>query len=41
MKIDPDLAATWIFPMTRLAKAKVFRTLTPDEETRYSESFRR
>ena len=42
-KIDPDLAASpWIFPDdATLAKAKVFRTLTPDEETQYSESFQK
>ena len=42
-KIDPDLAASpWIFPdEATLAKAKVFRTLTPDEETQYSESFQK
>ena len=42
-KIDPELAASpWIFPDdATLAKAKVFRTLTPDEETQYSESFQK
>jgi len=42
-KIDPDLAASpWIFPDdATLAKAKVFRTLTPDEETQYNESFQK
>jgi spermidine/putrescine transport system substrate-binding protein len=42
-KIDPDLASSpWIFPdEAALAKAKVFRTLTPDEETRYSEAFQK
>jgi spermidine/putrescine transport system substrate-binding protein len=42
-KIDPDLAASpWIFPDdATLANAKVFRTLTPDEETQYSESFQK
>jgi spermidine/putrescine transport system substrate-binding protein len=42
-KIDPDLASSpWIFPDdATLAKAKVFRTLTPDEETQYSESFQK
>jgi len=42
-KIDPDLAASpWIFPDdATLAKAKAFRTLTPDEETQYNESFQK
>jgi len=42
-KIDPDLAKSpWIFPTEDfLAKAKVFRTLTPDEETQYSEAFQK
>ena len=42
-KIDPSLAASpWIFPDdATLAKAKVFRTLTPDEETQFSESFQK
>jgi len=42
-KIDPDLAKSpWIFPTEEfLAKAKVFRTLTPDEETQYSEAFQK
>lgn len=40
-KIDPELAASpWIFPdEAQLSKAKVFRTLTPDEETKYSKAF--
>jgi spermidine/putrescine transport system substrate-binding protein len=42
-KIDPSLASSpWIFPTDEfLAKAKVFRTLTPDEETRYNEAFQK
>ncbi len=42
-KIDPDLAKSpWIFPTAAdAAKAKTFRTLTPDEETAYSESFQK
>jgi len=42
-KIDPELAASpWIFPDdTTLSKAKVFRTLTADEDTKYSEAFQK
>ncbi|MEN3359597.1 MAG: spermidine/putrescine transport system substrate-binding protein [Mycobacteriales bacterium] len=42
-KIDADLAKSpWIFPTTEfLAKAKVFRTLTPDDETAYNEAFQK
>jgi spermidine/putrescine transport system substrate-binding protein len=42
-KLDPDLAdSPWIFPDEQiLSKAKVFRTLTADEETKYSESFQK
>jgi spermidine/putrescine transport system substrate-binding protein len=42
-KIDPDLAKSpWIFPTAAdQAKAKTFRTLTPDEETSFSESFQK
>jgi spermidine/putrescine transport system substrate-binding protein len=42
-KIDPDLAKSpWIFPADDfLQNAKVFRTLTPDEETQYSEAFQK
>jgi spermidine/putrescine transport system substrate-binding protein len=42
-KIDPELAESpWIFPDEQAqAKAKVFRTLTPDEETEYSEAFQK
>ncbi len=42
-KTDPDLAKSpWIFPTGDfLAKAKVFRTLTADEETQYSEAFQK
>ena len=42
-KIDPELAASpWIFPdEAQLSKAKVFRTLTADEETKYSEAFQK
>jgi spermidine/putrescine transport system substrate-binding protein len=42
-KIDPDLAKSpWIFPTPEiLSKAKVFRTLTPDEEVKYSEAFQK
>jgi spermidine/putrescine transport system substrate-binding protein len=42
-KIDPDLAKSpWIFPTEEfLQSAKVFRTLTPDEETKYSEAFQK
>jgi spermidine/putrescine transport system substrate-binding protein len=40
-KIDPELAASpWIFPDEQtLSRAKAFRTLTPDEETQFSEEF--
>jgi spermidine/putrescine transport system substrate-binding protein len=42
-KIDPDLAKSpWIFPTEEfLQKAKAFRTLTPDEETQFSEAFQK
>jgi spermidine/putrescine transport system substrate-binding protein len=42
-KIDKDLASSpWIFPTDEfLSKAKGFRTLTPDEETTYNESFQK
>jgi spermidine/putrescine transport system substrate-binding protein len=42
-KIDPTLASSeWIFPTDAyLAKAKTFRTLTPDEETTYSAAFQK
>ncbi len=42
-KIDESLAESpWIFPTDEfLQKAKVFRTLTPDEETKYSEAFQK
>jgi spermidine/putrescine transport system substrate-binding protein len=42
-KIDPDLAKNpFIFPDdTFLAKAKQFRTLTPQEETKYSTAFQK
>jgi spermidine/putrescine transport system substrate-binding protein len=42
-KSDPDLAdSPWIFPDEQtLAKAKAFRTLTADEETKYSEAFQK
>lgn len=42
-KIDPDLASSpWIFPdEAALAKAKVFRTLTADEDTQFSEAFQK
>jgi spermidine/putrescine transport system substrate-binding protein len=42
-KIDPELAASpWIFPTAAdQAKAKTFRTLTPDEETSFSEAFQK
>jgi spermidine/putrescine transport system substrate-binding protein len=42
-KIDPELAESpWIFPDEQAqAKAKVFRTLTADEETEYSEAFQK
>ena len=40
-KIDPELAKSpFIFPDdATLAKVRVFRTLTPEEETKYSEAF--
>jgi len=42
-KSDPDLAdSPWIFPDEQtLAKAKAFRTLSADEETKYSEAFQK
>jgi spermidine/putrescine transport system substrate-binding protein len=42
-KIDPELAdSPWIFPdEAALAKVKAFRTLTPDEDTKYSEEFQK
>jgi spermidine/putrescine transport system substrate-binding protein len=42
-KIDADLAKSpWIFPNEEyLSKSKVFRTLTPDEEVKYSEAFQK
>jgi spermidine/putrescine transport system substrate-binding protein len=42
-KIDPELAASpWIFPTSAdQAKAKSFRTLTPDEDTSFSEAFQK
>jgi spermidine/putrescine transport system substrate-binding protein len=42
-KIDPELAdSPWIFPdAATLSKNKVFRTLTPDEDTQFSESFQK
>ena len=42
-KIDPELAASpWIFPTAAdQAKAKTFRTLTPDEDTSFSEAFQK
>ncbi|HEX6754484.1 MAG TPA: spermidine/putrescine ABC transporter substrate-binding protein [Mycobacteriales bacterium] len=42
-KIDPELATSpWIFPdEATLKKNKKFRTLTPDEDTRFSESFQK
>ncbi len=42
-KLDPPLAKSpWIFPTEDFLKnAKVFRTLTPDEETQYSEAFQK
>jgi spermidine/putrescine transport system substrate-binding protein len=42
-KIDPELAASpWIFPdEATQGRAKVFRTLTPDEETQFSEAFQK
>lgn len=42
-KIDPELAKSpWIFPTAAdQARAKAFRSLTPDEETSFSESFQK
>ncbi len=42
-KLDPELAESpWIFPdETALSKVKAFRTLTPDEDTKYSEEFQK
>jgi spermidine/putrescine transport system substrate-binding protein len=42
-KIDPELAASpWIFPTAAdEAKSKSFRTLTPDEDTSFSEAFQK
>jgi spermidine/putrescine transport system substrate-binding protein len=42
-KADPELAENpWIFPDEEtLAKAKGFRTLTPDEDTQFSEAFQK
>jgi spermidine/putrescine transport system substrate-binding protein len=42
-KIDPELAASpWIFPTEEvLSKAKPFRTLSADEEVKYSEAFQK
>lgn len=42
-KIDPKLAASpYIFPdATALAKAKVFRALTPAEETTFTTAFQK
>ncbi len=42
-KIDPELAASpWIFPTEAdLTKSKTFRTLTGDEDTKYSEAFQK
>ena len=42
-KIDPALAdSPWIFPTAAdQAKAKSFRTLTPDEDTSFSEAFQK
>jgi spermidine/putrescine transport system substrate-binding protein len=42
-KIDPDLASSpLIFPTEAdLAKVKVFRSLTTDEETKFSEEFQK
>jgi spermidine/putrescine transport system substrate-binding protein len=42
-KIDPELAdSPWIFPTAAdQAKAKSFRTLTPDEETTFSQAFQK
>jgi spermidine/putrescine transport system substrate-binding protein len=40
-KIDPELAKNpFIFPDEEaLANVRVFRTLTPEEDTKYSEAF--
>ena len=42
-KIDPDLAASeYIFPTEKtMAKLNVFRALTPDEETSWTEAFQK
>ena len=42
-KLDPELARSpWIFPTAAdQAKAKTFRTLTPDEETSFSQAFQK
>jgi spermidine/putrescine transport system substrate-binding protein len=42
-KIDPELAKSpWIFPDAgTLAKNKIFRTLTPDEDTQFSQAFQK
>jgi spermidine/putrescine transport system substrate-binding protein len=42
-KVDPELAdSPWIFPdAATLAKTKTFRTLTPDEDTQFSEAFQK
>lgn len=42
-KIDPELATSpWIFPTAAdRAKSKSFRTLTPDEDTSFSEAFQK
>jgi spermidine/putrescine transport system substrate-binding protein len=42
-KTDPELAdSPWIFPdQQTLAKAKAFRTLTADQETKYTEAFQK
>ena len=42
-KLDPELAESpWIFPdEAALSKVKAFRTLTPDEDTKYSEEFQK
>lgn len=42
-KIDPELAdSPWIFPTAAdQARAKSFRTLTPDEDTSFSEAFQK
>ena len=43
VKVDPSLAESpWIFPTEKfLQKAKAFRSLSPDEETKYSEEFQK